>query len=86
MKIKGKNLKQTTDFVFLGGKVSELATSDADINRRIGLAGGVARGLASIWPSNDICTKTRVRLYKTLVLAVLLYNLEMMVMRFADVQ
>jgi len=76
MKIKLENLKQTNDFVYLGGKVSELAKSDADIDRRIGLAAGVVRKLISIWRSNDICNKTKVRIYKTLVIAVLLYKSE----------
>jgi len=45
LKIKGENLKQTTDFVYQGGKVSELETSDADIDRRISLATGVFQGV-----------------------------------------
>jgi len=69
-----------------GIKVSELATSDADIDRRIGLATGVARGLTSIWRSNDICTRTKVRLYKTLVLAVLLYNSETWSLKEAQIR
>jgi len=46
------------------------------VERRIGLATGVARSLAVIWKAKDIRPSTKVRLYKTLVLSVLLYNAE----------
>jgi len=48
MKIEEEHLKQTTDFIYMGKKVSELATSDTDIDRRTGLAARVAWGLTSI--------------------------------------
>jgi len=75
-----------TLYLYLGGKVSELATSDADIDRRIGLATKVTRGLTSIWRSNDICTITKVRSYKTYVLAVLLYNSETWTLKEAQIR
>ena len=37
-KINDVTLQQTSEFVYLGGKISDAATSDADIDRRIGLA------------------------------------------------
>jgi len=74
--INGVPLKQTADFVYLGGKISDSADSSADIERRIGLATGVARSLAVLWKSKDIGIPTKIRLYNTLVLSVLLYNSE----------
>ena len=61
---EGGMLKQTKDFVYLGEKVSDSATSDGDIDRRIGLATGVAGSLTNIWKAKYIgirkkldCTK-----------------------------
>ena len=57
------------------------ADSSADIARRIGLATGVARSLAAIWKSKVIGVATKIRLYNTLVLSVLLYNTETWTMK-----
>jgi hypothetical protein len=81
--INGVMLEQTTEFVYLGGRVTEDATSDSDIDRRIGLATGVACSLIKLWRSKDISSRTKVRLYKSLVLSVLLYNSETWTMREA---
>ena len=56
--------------------MTEAADSKADVDRRIGLATGVAGNLAVIWRSKDIGLMTKTRLYKALVLSVLLYNAE----------
>ena len=74
--IGGVTLKQTKDFVYLGGKISDTIGSGADVERRIDLAMGVARSMAEIWKAKDTMTSTKVRLYNTLALSVLLYNAE----------
>ena len=56
--------------------MTETADSKADVDRRIGLAPGVAGNLAVIWRSKDIGLMTKTRIYKALVLSVLLYNAE----------
>ena len=80
-KIGGVNLKQTKDFVYLGGKISDTGGSCEDVERRIGLATGVARSLAEIWKAKDIGAGTKIRLYNALVLSVLLYNAETWTMK-----
>ena len=52
--IRGVRLKQSTDFVYLEGKISDSADLSADIVKRIGLATGVGRSLAAIWKSKVI--------------------------------
>jgi len=74
--INGEQLQQTKYFIYLGGKISDTSDSSADVNRHIGLASGVARILRTVWKSRDISRMTKIRLYNSLVLAVLLYNLE----------
>ena len=53
--IDGVPLKRAKEFVYMEGKMTEAADSGADVDRRIGLATGVAAGnLAVIWRSKDI--------------------------------
>jgi len=65
--IKGEQLQQTKDFIYLGGKISDTSDSSADVDRRIGLASGFARSLNRVWKSRYMGTKTKVRLYNSLV-------------------
>ena len=48
VKLDNNELKQTEDFVYLGGTVSSDTSCDKDIARRVGLAAGVARSLEKI--------------------------------------
>ena len=54
--------------------MSEDASTDQDLRRRIGLACGAMQNLSCIWNSNDISNNTKTRVYETLVLSILLYN------------
>jgi len=65
--INSEQLQQTKDFIYLGGKISYTSDSSADVDRSIGWASGVAKNLTTVWKSRDICTKTKVRLYNSLV-------------------
>ena len=76
IKIDSKDLKQVDDFIYLGGTISDDASTDKDVQRRTGLACGVMQSLAPIWKSKAISTQTKVKVYETLVLSVLLYNSE----------
>ena len=57
--IDGVPLKRAKEFVYLGGKMTEAADSGADVDRRIGLATGVAGNLAVIWRSKDTGLMTK---------------------------
>jgi len=76
IKIGDSKLNQVEDFIYLGGTISEDATTDQDVKRRIGLACGVMQSLCSIWKAKNISLETKVKVYETLVLSVLLYNSE----------
>jgi len=47
--IGSTTLKQVEDFVYLGGTISEDASTDRDTKRRTGLACGVMQNLNAIW-------------------------------------
>jgi Reverse transcriptase (RNA-dependent DNA polymerase) len=82
--IENQELKQVEEFVYLGGNMSEDASTDQDLRRRIGLACGAMQSLSCIWKSNDISNNTKTRVYETLVLSILLYNSETWILREAD--
>ena len=71
--------------MYLGGLINEQGTSDSDVLNRIGLASNAMRRLESIWKAKDIGPRTKVRVYSSIVLGVLLYNAETWT-RTADIQ
>jgi len=81
IKVDDKPLKQVENFVYLGGNMSEDASVEQDVRRRIGLATGVMQSLNKIWQNRGIAQVTKVKIYETLVLSVLLYNSETWTMK-----
>ena len=77
-------LNQVDQFTYLGGVISQDARCELDIKRRISLAMGVASSLKTVWESREISTKTKVRVYETMVMSVLLYNSETWTMKGSD--
>ena len=84
IKIDDTELKQVEDFTYLGGVISSDGRCEHDIGRRIGLATGAASALNTIWASKEIRNDTKVRVYETLVLSILLYNSETWTLKEVD--
>jgi Reverse transcriptase (RNA-dependent DNA polymerase) len=82
--IKGQDLEQVKEFVYLGGVVSQDGRCEADIKRRIGLAYAVFNRLVNIWNCNRLAMGIKVQVYKAMVLPVLLYGSESWTMRKQD--
>ena len=82
--IEGTPLMQRDQFVYLGGVISSDSSSEHDIKRRIGLATGASASLGSIWASKEISEETKVRVYKSLILSILLYNSETWTLKEVD--
>ena len=74
--IDGSRLGQVEQFTYLGGVISCDNSSENDVGRRIGLATGASATLNTIWASKDITQETKLRVYRSLVLSILLYNSE----------
>ena len=73
----GHNEVEEVDrFTYLGANVSKDGGSTADIKKRIALASAAFKRLSNIWQATDIGRKTKASLFKSLVLAVLLYGCE----------
>jgi len=70
--------------VYLGGLMTGDEKCTMDIKRRIGLASTMARKFNKIWKAKDVSNKTKVRLYETFVVPVLLYGSECWCLRKED--
>jgi hypothetical protein len=62
------------DFIYLGATISKTGGTNEDIRRRIGHARVVFNKLHKIWSSNQLNRKTKVKLFISNVIAVLLYS------------
>lgn len=73
----GENIEVLESFTYLGSVVHKNAGSGHDVIRRIGLAYGIMDSLnKSIWRCRYLCRRTKIRVFKSLVLPVLLYGCE----------
>ena len=75
--ICGENVEVVDDFTYLGSVVSNSVDCEADVNRRLGLASGAMNSLTkTVWRSRYLSTGTKLRVFRSLVLPVLLYSCE----------
>ena len=82
--IDGHKLEQVQTFVYLGGAITETGTCEDDIKQRICKALGAVQRLHTIWQSKDIRKDTKLQLYNTLILSILLYGAETWTLKKAD--
>ena len=76
IKIDNEEIEEVDKFTYLGAIVSNEGGSTEDLKNRIGKARSTFARLRNIWKSKKIRRGTKIRLYKTLVLPVLLYGSE----------
>jgi len=71
IKIEGETLKQVTEFVYLGGLLTEdgRCTKDIRVKRRIGLASAMFGTMKKIWRLNNTATTTKVKIHGTFVIS-----------------
>jgi len=65
-------IQESDNFIYLGGYISIEGGAVGDITRRLGLARGVLQTLCDIWSAKDLSKATKICVYETLVLSVLL--------------
>ena len=64
-------------FTYLGSDISDCASCGPEVNRRIERACGVMDSLdKGVWRCRYLCKRTKIRVFKSLVLPVLLYGCE----------
>ena len=75
--VAGENVDVVETFTYLGSVVHRSASCEAEVNRRLGLAMGVMNSLdKSVWRSRHLSRRTKVRVFRSLVMSVLLYSCE----------
>ena len=72
LKPDGEELEQVTEFVCLGGLITEDGQCTKDIKHRIGLES--VWEICRMWKTSSIFTRTKVELYKAFVTPILMYT------------
>ena len=81
----GQRYKQKTDFVYLGGAISESADLDTEIKRRIGAAWASVRKYSSqLYNRRNARLLLKIRLFKAEVMEPMLYGCATWTMRSQD--
>ena len=84
IKLGGEVLEQVTKFVYLGGTLTEDGGCTEDIRRRFELACAAFGKLDKMRRTESISLNTKMKLYWTLVLPVLMYGSECWTLRKKD--
>ena len=74
--INGQVVEGVDKFVYLGSTICSVDGSRSEQMRRIGLAAANMNNLASVWSQSHLSTATKLRLYMTLIVPILLYASE----------
>lgn len=76
LNINSDRVEAVDSFVYLGSRVSNDCSSEAEIYRRLGLARSAFGRLSRVWRSKKVHVTTKIRILDTCVLPVLLYGCE----------
>ena len=71
-----EDIEEVTEFTYLGSKMSADGDTEVEIRTRITKASQAFASLKNIWKCRNISTNTKIRLFKSNVLSVLLYGSE----------
>ena len=72
-----ESVELTDRFTYLGSDISVSASCDLEVGKRIGRAWGVMNSLdKGVWRCRYLCRRSKVAVFRTLVLPVLLYGCE----------
>ena len=82
--IDGETMETTTDFIFLGSKITEDGDCSHEIKRCLLLGRKVMTNLDSILKSRDITLPTKFRLIKAMVFPVVIYRCESWTIKKAE--
>ena len=69
-------VEEVSEFVYLGSKITADGDSTSDVESRIAKARAAFASLRNIWKSSAISIKTKIRIFKSNIIGVLLYGAE----------
>ena len=76
IKLQGQNIEEVEEFTYLGSMMTADGSCEREIHARLSKAGQAFATLRNMWKSVKICHKTKIRLFKSNVLSILLYGSE----------
>ena len=76
IRMSGAQLEEVDKFKYLGAYLTTDGTSTTEVKVRLATATSAMTRLTRIWKSNDISFRVKHRLYKSLVVSILLYGCE----------
>ncbi|XP_052562125.1 uncharacterized protein LOC128092408 [Culex pipiens pallens] len=74
--VAGENVEKVDTFQYLGSQIAPDGDTKLDVSTRIKKARGAFAGLRSLWRSNQISLRTKLRIFNSNVKSVLLYGSE----------
>ena len=82
--IDGETVERVSDLIFLGSQITADGDCSHEIKRRLLLVRKVMTNLESIFKSRDITLPTKVRLVKSMVFLVVIYECESWTVKKAE--
>ena len=76
IQLEGSDIEEVEKFVYLGAMVTTTGGAGEDISARLGKAQTVFCNLKNIWKNSQLSINTKRRIFRSSVLAVLLYGCE----------
>ena len=74
--LRDEPFEEVESFTYLGSTINTVGGTDEDVKTRIGKARNAFRQLGNVWRSTTLSTRTKIRMFNTLVKPVLLYESE----------
>jgi len=74
--VDGQEIEDVDGFDYLGARVTKHGGAEDDIKRRLGKATAAFNKLAKIWRSGQLSKNTKIRIFKSNIIAVLLCGCE----------
>ncbi|KAI8487879.1 hypothetical protein Bbelb_343270 [Branchiostoma belcheri] len=74
--MNGEQLEEVDSFTYLGGTITKDGSSQEEVRRRLGVATSAFSRLSRLWKTNNISFSVKHKLYKALVVTILLYGCE----------
>lgn len=74
--IHGTDMQEVENYNYLGSTISKTGGTEEDINSRIIKAQIAFNKLNKSWRSNDISNKTKIKLFNSNIMSILLYGVE----------
>ena len=76
IQVDGRELEDDESFVYLGAIVCTSGGAEEDIGARLGKARTAYNKLRTVWKNNQFSRMTKIRIFKSNVISVLLYGCE----------